>query len=76
MADSSCPYYRKISSVVSDIKGEFCIISTRRFLEAPYYNPCNHDNHFECPRYLRHNGLILTLEQEREEIVSSMPQSD
>lgn len=74
MADPSCPHYERYEIQEIGIIRNRCNVEYDAFLDI--YAVCNHDNYPNCPRYLGHRELSDRLEEEREEIVGFMPQSD
>ncbi|MBI2449136.1 hypothetical protein HYV49_02460 [Candidatus Pacearchaeota archaeon] len=77
--DTRCPHYQEIlqDEPPRYDKGEhICTIEEVIMFELIRYDICRYDNHQLCPRFLEHHGIVRTLEEEREEIVSSIPQSD
>lgn len=79
MPDSNCPHYERIlyDERPRYRKGEeICLIEDVISDSCIRFDFCRYDNHKICPRFLEHHRITRTLEEEREEIVSSMPQSD
>ena len=81
--DPSCPGYKWIElNPVLHLNGDhYCTLESQYRMvndrPIPYFwAKCNHDNHQICPRFLKYHGITRTLEEEREEIVSSIPQTD
>ena len=75
MVDRKCPYYEWLfdDAMRSSAGDHYCKIH-ETILDAMIGSMgqalCNHDNHLECPRYLKQELRMAELEKERDKIVN------